>query len=234
MNAEGNAVDHQGRLITCEGATRRVTRTEIDGSVTVLADRWQGRRLNSPNDLVVAPDGSIWFTDPTYSIDGRYMGLKRPREQSGNFVYRIDGASGEVTKALDGFEQPNGICFSPDGRRLYVVDSDAALVYVFDYDLDHHKAHNGKVFIRTGTDGLRCDTDGNVWCSMGLDDPKEDGVRCYSPQGELLGKIHLPESCANLTFGGAERNRLYMRIDLCLRLVRRYPRRGRRLRGGGP
>ncbi len=212
MNANGNAVDRQGRLVTCEGVARRVTRTEVDGSISVLADRWQGKRLNSPNDLAIAPDGAIWFTDPSYSIDNSYMGLRAEREQAGNHVYRIDPGSGRVTKELDGFDQPNGICFSPDGRRLYVVDSgDLGHVRVFDFDSKTGRARGDSVFVQGWTDGLRCDTAGNVWCSMGLgDDRKEDGVRCYSPEGALLGKIHLPESCANLAFGGVQRNRLYM------------------------
>ena len=135
MNANGNTVDRQGRLVTCEHSGRRVTRTEFDGAVTVLADRWQGKRLNSPNDLTIAPDGSIWFTDPTYGIEGRYEGLKAEREQPGNYVYRIDPVTGQVTKVLDGFDQPNGICFSPDGKRLYVIDSGApGHIRVFDFD----------------------------------------------------------------------------------------------------
>jgi gluconolactonase len=214
MNANGNAVDRQGRLVTCEHSGRRVTRTEFDGTITVLADHWQGKRLNSPNDLTVALDGSIWFSDPTYGINGRYEGLKGEREQAGNYVYRIDARSGQVSKVLDGFDQPNGLCFSPDGRRLYVVDSGApSHIRVFDVDLERGRATGDKVFTGNflgGTDGLRCDVGGNVWCSMGWGDPKEDGVRCHAPDGALLGKIHLPETCANLVFGGAQRNRLYM------------------------
>lgn len=214
MNANGNTIDRQGRLITCEHAGRRVTRTEFDGTVTVLADRWQGKRLNSPNDATIAPDGSIWFTDATYGIDGRYEGLKAEREQPGNYVYRIDPGTGQVTKVLDGFDQPNGICFSPDGKRLYVIDSGApGHIRVFDFDPEHGKVRGDRVFVGMFpglTDGLRCDSEGNVWCSMGWGDPKEDGVRCYAPDATLLGKIQLPETCANLAFGGAQRNRLYM------------------------
>jgi gluconolactonase len=216
MNSNGNTIDRQGRLITCEHAGRRVTRTEFDGTITVLADRFQGKRLGSPNDVAVAPDGSIWFSDPSYGIDGRYEGLKVDREQPGNFVYRIDPRSGAVTKALDGFDQPNGICFSPDGKRAYFVDSGVTQnnIRAFDVDLASGRLSNGRVFAKDfapgNTDGLRCDTAGNVWCSMGWADPKEDGVRCYAPDGTLTGKIHLPETCANLAWGGQQRNRLYM------------------------
>lgn len=216
MNANGNTVDRQGRLITCEHAGRRVTRTEFDGSITILADKYQGKRLSSPNDVAVAPDGSLWFTDPTYGIDGRYEGLKVDREQPGNFVYRIDPKTGTVTKVLDGFDQPNGICFSPDGKRVYICDTADTRrnIRVADVDLGKGTLANGKVFVSdlspSGTDGVRCDTAGNVWCSMGWGDPKEDGVRCYAPDGTLTGKIHLPESCGNLAWGGPQRNRLYM------------------------
>lgn len=214
MNANGNTVDHQGRLVTCEHSGRRVTRTEFDGTVTVLADRWQGKRLSSPNDVTIAPDGSIWFTDATYGIDGHYEGLKAEREQPGNYVYRIDPGTGQVTKVLDGFDQPNGICFSPDGKRLYVIDSGApGHIRVFDFDPEHGKVRGDRVFVGMFpglTDGLRCDSEGNVWCSMGWGDPAEDGVRCYAPNGELIGKIHLPEGCANLCFGGRKNDRLLM------------------------
>jgi gluconolactonase len=214
MNANGATVDREGRLISCEHAARRVTRTEHDGRITVLADRWDGKRLNSPNDVAVAPDGSIWFSDPTYGLDGNYEAPKGVKEQASNNVYRIDPKSGQVAKAADGFDQPNGVAFSPDARTLYVVDSGADLVRAFETDLEHGRLGAGRVFLDKlgpgGTDGLRCDTAGNIWCSFGWGDPKEDGVRCYAPDGTLLGKINLPEVCANLTFGGALRNRLYV------------------------
>jgi gluconolactonase len=215
FNSNGNTIDRQGRLISCEHGGRRVTRTELDGTVTVVADRYNGKRLNSPNDLVVASNGSIWFTDPSLGIDRNYLGLKAAHEQEKPNVYRVDPQSGRVRVVADDFVQPNGICFSPDEKRLYVIDSgDPSHIRVFDVDVDKGEAAHSKVFAKDFapglTDGMRCDVDGNVWCSMGWGDPKEDGVRCYSPAGELLGKIHLPETCANLVFGGPLRNRLYM------------------------
>jgi gluconolactonase len=214
MNSNGNTVDREGRLVSCEHAGRRVTRTEHDGRITVLADRWDGKRLNAPNDVAVAPDGSIWFSDPTYGLDGNYEGPKGVKEQASNNVYRIDPRSGAVTKAADGFDQPNGLTFSPDARTLYVVDSGAGNVRAFETDLEHGRLGAARMFIDKqgpgGTDGLRCDTAGNIWCSWGWGDPKEDGVRCYAPDGTLLGKINLPEVAANLAFGGALRNRLYV------------------------
>jgi gluconolactonase len=219
LNSNGNTVDPQGRLVSCEHFGRRVTRTELDGTITVIADSYNGKRLNSPNDVVVASNGSIWFTDPTYGIGGNYEGLKAEPEQEKHNVYHVDPHNGTVTVVVDDFVQPNGICFSPDEKKLYVIDSGIthggpAHIRVFDVDIDKGKATNSKVFAEGFapglTDGMRCDIEGNVWCSMGWADPKEDGVRCYSPAGELLGKIHLPETCANLVFGGPLRNRLYI------------------------
>jgi gluconolactonase len=219
MNSNGNTVDPQGRLVTCEHSGRRVTRTELDGTITVIADRYNGKRLNSPNDIVVASNGSIWFTDPTYGIKGNYEGLQSEPEQAKHNVFRVDGKTGNLTVVVDDFVQPNGIALSPDEKRLYVIDTGItdggpSHIRVFDVDIDAGKASNGKVFAEGFapglTDGMRCDVDGNVWCSMGWADPKEDGVRCYSPEGQLLGKIHIPETCANLTFGGLLRNRLYI------------------------
>ena len=219
MNSNGNTVDRQGRLLTCEHAGRRVVRTEFDGGITVIADGYNGRKLNSPNDVVVASDDSIWFTDPSYGIGGNYEGLQAAQEQSTRNVYRVDARSGEVRVVIDDFTQPNGLAFSPDEQRLYVVDSGLthggpAHIRVFDVDVGSGRLTNGKVFadgFAPGfTDGLRVDVEGNVWTSMGWADPGEDGVRCYAPNGDLIGKIHLPESCANLTFGGLLRNRLYM------------------------
>ena len=219
MNSNGNTVDPQGRLVTCEHSGRRVTRTEVDGTISVIADRYNGKRLNSPNDIVVASNGSIWFTDPTYGIKGNYEGLQSEPEQDKHNVFRVDGKTGNLTVVVDDFVQPNGIALSPDEKRLYVIDTGItdggpSHIRVFDVDIDAGKASNGKVFAEGFapglTDGMRCDVDGNVWCSMGWADPKEDGVRCYSPEGQLLGKIHIPETCANLTFGGLLRNRLYI------------------------
>lgn len=218
FNANGNTLDHEGRLLSCEHGGRRIVRTEHDGTVTVLADRYDNKRFNSPNDIVVASNGSIWFTDPTYGISGSYEGLAAQPEQSKHNVFRIDAQSGGVSVVVDDFVQPNGICFSPDETKLYVIDSGieagVSHIRVFDVDIHRGTVRNSKVFVEglaPGiTDGMRADVEGNIWCSMGWGDPKEDGVRCYSPTGELLGKIHLPETCANLVFGGPLHNRLYM------------------------
>jgi gluconolactonase len=218
-NSNGSTVDRQGRLISCEHSGRRVVRFELDGTITIIADRFNGRKLNAPNDVIVASDGSIWFSDPTYGIGGNYEGLRADPEQPSRNVYRVDPRTGAVKAAIDDFVQPNGLCFSPDEKRLYIVDSGAthggpAHIRVFDVDIGSGRLTNGKVlandFLPGFTDGIRADIEGNIWCSMGWGDPREDGVRCYSPDGELLGKIHLPETCANLTFGGPLRNRLYM------------------------
>jgi gluconolactonase len=218
-NANGNTVDRQGRLITCQHSARRVVRTEFDGRIIIVADSYQGKKLNSPNDVVVASDDSIWFSDPSYGIGGNYEGLLAEQEQATRNVYRVDARSGEVTLVIDDFTQPNGLAFSPDEKRLYVVDSGLthggpAHIRVFDVDVGTGRVGNGKVFAEGFapgfTDGLRLDVEGNVWTSMGWADPREDGVRCYASDGELIGKIHLPETCANLTFGGLLRNRLYM------------------------
>jgi gluconolactonase len=218
-NSNGNTVDREGRLVSCEHGGRRVVRTEHDGTITVVADRYNGKRINSPNDVVVASNGSIWFTDPTYGSDGNYEGLKADRELDKHGVYRVDPQSGAVAMVVDDFVEPNGLCFSPDEKKLYIIDSGVthggpAHIRSFDVDIATGKVSNGKVFAEGFapglTDGVRCDAEGSVWCSMGWADPKEDGVRCYHPSGDLLGKIHLPETCANLTFGGMLRNRLYM------------------------
>ncbi|HUO22143.1 MAG TPA: SMP-30/gluconolactonase/LRE family protein [Caulobacteraceae bacterium] len=215
MNGNGNTVDREGRLITCEQGARRVTRTEHDGRLTVVAERCDGRRFNSPNDVTVASDGAIWFTDPTYGLASNYESVAGTKEQGSNAVYRVDPKSGQVAKVADGFDQPNGLCFSPDGRTLYVIDSGGPdNVRAFEVDPDSGRLGKSRVFIDKlgpgNTDGLRCDTAGNVWCSFGWGAAKEDGVRCYAPDGTLLGKINLPEPAANLTFGGALRNRLYV------------------------
>ena len=221
MNANGNTIDRQGRLITCEHAARRVTRTELDGSITVIADSHKGKKLNSPNDVIVASDGSIWFTDPRYGIMGYYEGLKAEQEQDGQNVYRVDARTGEVKIVADDFVQPNGITFSPDEKKLYVIDTgysdgpdNPSHIRVFDVDIEAGKASNGKIFAGdfkpSNSDGMRCDVEGRVWCSMGWGDPKEDGVHCFAPNGDLLGKIHIPETVANLCFGGRFRNRLYI------------------------
>ncbi len=221
MNSNGNTIDREGRLLTCEHSGRRITRTELNGSLTVIADKYQGKKLNAPNDLVVASNGTIWFTDPGYGIKGDYEGLKEPFEQDKRNVFRVDPKSGDIKVVADDFVMPNGIALSPDEKKLYVIDTgltegegNPAWIRVFDIDADAGKLSNGKVFAKDFapgfTDGMRVDTDGNVWCSMGWGDPKEDGVRCYNPEGLLIGKIYIPETVANLCFGGQQRNRLYI------------------------
>jgi gluconolactonase len=214
--ANGNTRDRQGRLVSCEHDTRRVTRTELDGRITVLIDRFQGKKLNAPNDLVVASDGAVWFTDPGYGIDGPYEGHAAEAELRRN-VYRLDPDSGRATVVADDFVRPNGLCFSPDETRLYIVDSGISHggpAHIRMFEVNGARLVNGRVFAEDFapgmTDGLRADVDGNIWCSMGWSDPGEDGVRCYAPDGELLAKIHLPEGCANLCFGGVKKNRLFM------------------------
>jgi gluconolactonase len=211
-NANGNTRDRQGRLVTCEHDARRVTRTEYDGSITVLADRYQGKRLNSPNDIVVKSDGSIWFTDPVFGISGYYEGHKDQSEVT-PAVYRLDGQTGELACVADDIEGPNGLAFSPDEKTLYVVASRANPRKLLAYDVAGDKLANGRVFIDAGPgtpDGFRVDVDGNLWCGWGMGDPALDGVRIFSPQGEPIGHIALPERCANLCFGGRYRNRLFM------------------------
>ena len=213
--SNGNTRDRDGRLITCEHDTRRVTRTEHDGTITVLIDRFEGKRLNAPNDAVVTADGAIWFTDPGYGILGNYEGhmdtLELPPQ-----VYRLDPRSGRATVVGGSFGRPNGIALSPDEKKLYVIDTGvpAAGSNIRVFDIAGERLMNDKVFIpnfgTSVTDGVRTDMAGNVWCSVGWGDPKEDGVRCYTAGGDLIGKIHLPETCANLCFGGKKKNRLFM------------------------
>jgi gluconolactonase len=221
MNSNGNTIDREGRLITCEHSGRRVTRTELDGSITIIADKYNGKKLNSPNDAVVASDGSIWFTDPIYGIGGYYEGVKAEPEQEKHNVYRVDPKSGDIKVVVDDFVEPNGITLSPDEKKLYVIDTgftdgpdNPSHIRAFDLDVGAGKVSNSKVFAEMPkpsiTDGMRCDRDGRIWCSVGWGDPNEDGVRCYTPDGDLLGKIHIPETVANLCFGGQQRNRLYI------------------------
>jgi gluconolactonase len=204
LKANGNTVDREGRLYTCEEGGRRVTRTEHDGAITVIVDSYDGKKLNSPNDIVVASNGSVWFTDPTF-------GLNVEKEQEKRNVFRVDGKTGEIAVVVDDFDQPNGILFSPDEKKLYIID--VSNIRVFDVDIDTGKLTSDKVFAKDFpgySDGMRCDSEGNVWCSMGYGNPRESGVHCYAPDGSLIGKIHLPESVTNLAFGGALRNRLFI------------------------
>ncbi|MBI1778030.1 MAG: SMP-30/gluconolactonase/LRE family protein [Proteobacteria bacterium] len=214
-NANGNTRDRQGRLITCEHDSRRVTRTEPDGSITVLADRFEGKKLNSPNDVVVKSDGSIWFTDPTFGIMHYYEG-HLDRSETEPAVYRIDPVSGAIAKAVDGIPGPNGLAFSPDERVLYIVASRAEPNrQILAYDVvDGVKLAKGRVLIDAGPggtpDGFRVDVDGNLWCGWGMGTAEFDGVRVFNARGVPIGHIALPERCANVCFGSRYRNRLFM------------------------
>ncbi len=213
-NSNGNTRDRQGRLVTCEHRGRRVTRTENDGSITVLMDHYQGRKLNSPNDVVVKSDGSIWFTDPVFGILGYYEGEKAEPELPA-VVYRIDGQTGEASVVADDVDGPNGLAFSPDESILYVVASRAQPTRkIVAYDVvGGTKLANQRVFIDAGPgtpDGFRVDIHGNLWCGWGMGDPELDGVRIFNNAGAPIGHIALPERCANLCFGGRWRNRLFM------------------------
>ncbi|WP_306120177.1 MULTISPECIES: SMP-30/gluconolactonase/LRE family protein [unclassified Roseitalea] len=211
-NANGNTRDAQGRLVTCEHLGRRVTRTEHDGTVTVIADSHQGRRLNSPNDVVVAADGAIWFTDPTYGIDMDYEGARAESEIGASHLYRVDPGTGAVKAAGTDFVKPNGLAFSADGTELFVADTGATHVdngprHIRRFSVDGDRLSGGDVFAECDNglfDGFRIDVHGNVWTSAG------DGVHCYAPDGALLGKIAVPEVVANVCFGGARRNRLFI------------------------
>jgi gluconolactonase len=211
--ANGNTRDRQGRLVSCEHGGRRVSRTEYDGTITTVMDSFEGKRLNSPNDVVVKSDGSIWFTDPTFGILGWYEGYKAESELSAA-IWRVDGQTGKATMVADDVLGPNGLAFSPDESKLYVIESRASprKVRVFDVQ-DGGKLTNNRVFIDAGPgspDGFRVDVDGNLWCGWGMGDPALDGVRIFNPAGEPIGHIQLPERCANLCFGGRYRNRLFM------------------------
>jgi len=214
-NANGHTVDRQGRLLSCEHAGRCVSRIEHDGKRTVLADKFQDRRLNSPNDLVVKSDGSIWFTDPTYGIDSHYEGDAVQSEIGVSNVYRIDPDTGAVKAVITDMVKPNGLAFSPDEHQLYVADTGASHVPDGPRHLRRYALHadgrsvqaDGPVFARTDTgffDGLRVDRHGNVWSSAA------DGVHCLAPDGTLLGKVRVPEVVANVCFGGPKRNRLFI------------------------
>jgi len=211
-NPDGSTRDRQGRLITCELGSRTLTRTEHDGTVTVLAAAFEGTRLTGANDVVVKSDGSIWFSDNGAGIRGNYLGHKGTPELPFR-VYRIDGRTGALTIAIDDMQRPNGLAFSPDESRLYVVDTPAEpkTTHVYDITENGTKAVNGRVFFATPgwADGIRCDTEGNVWCGF-TGGEGEDGVAIFAPDGKLIGRILLPERCANVCFGGVKRNRLFM------------------------
>ena len=212
--ANGNTRDRQGRLVTCEHGGRRVTRTEHDGTITVLMDRFEGKRLNSPNDVVVKSDGSIWFTDPPFGLLGDYEGTRAEQELPQN-IYRLDPATGRATVLDDSVAGPNGLAFSPDERVLYVVESRASPRNILAYDVsgDGTRITGRRVLINAGPgtpDGFRLDEDGNLWCGWGMGTPELDGVMVFSAGGEPIGRVQLPERCANLCFGGPKRNRLFM------------------------
>lgn len=219
-NSNGNTFDFEGRQLSCEHGGRRVVRYEHDGTVTVIAERIGRARLNSPNDVVVHPDGSIWFTDPSYGIRGDYEGTRAESETT-EAVYRVDGQTGRVALVSDDVSQPNGLCFSPDYTKLYVADTGAPREIKV-WDVEGVQLRNGRRFVQldvpgTGTpsaaDGIRCDVDGNLWAGA------RPGVQVIAPDGQRIGMIRLPELCANVCFGGARRNRLFMAASQSLYAV---------------
>ena len=218
--ANGHTRDRHGRLLTCEHGARRVTRTEYDGTITVIADRFDGKPLNSPNDIVCKSDGSIWFTDPPFGILGYYEGYAATPELPTN-VYRVDGKTGQLTVAIADVNRPNGLAFSPDESKLYIVESGASprLIHVCDVVDGGTRLANKRPFIDAGAgtpDGFRVDVDGNLWCGWGMGQEGLDGVSIFDPNGTLIGRIDLPERCANVCFGGAYRNRLFMAASTSL------------------
>jgi gluconolactonase len=213
--ANGNTRDRQGRLVTCLHGGRSVIRTEYDGAITVLADRHDGKRLNSPNDVVVKSDGSIWFSDPPFGLFGYYEGYKAEPELPITRVYRVDGATGALSVVADDVNGPNGLAFSPDESLLYVVESRATPRTIVAYDVvGGTRLANKRKVIDAGPagtpDGFRVDVDGNLWCGWGMGEPGLDGVHVFNPDGRLIGRIDLPERAANVCFGGLQRNRLFM------------------------
>lgn len=214
--ANGNTRDRQGRLLTCEHGGRRIIRTEHDGTITTLADRFEGKRLNSPNDIVCKSDGTIWFTDPPFGILGDYEGY-RAEPELGQFVYRLDPDSGRLDAVATDVQGPNGLAFSPDEKILYVVESRGVpnrKFVAFDVSDGGRKLTNRRVLIDAGPggtpDGFRVDVDGNLWCGWGMGSDALDGVMVFAPDGAPIGRVALPERCANLCFGGIKRNRLFM------------------------
>ena len=230
-NSNGNTFDAQGRQLSCEHATRRVVRYELDGKITVLAEKFEGKPLNAPNDIVVHPDGGVWFTDPGYGSMGDYEGNKGPLEIK-EAVYRID-PGGKIEKVSTDADKPNGLCFSPDYKKFYLVDTGTpGNILVYDL-VDGKKLGKAKEFVNMkagwvvsadgiitrgagkalaagGSDGIRCDVDCNVWSSAGWAGDGYNGVHIFNPEGTIIGQIKLPETAANIAFGGPKRNRLFI------------------------
>ncbi|HSB88081.1 MAG TPA: SMP-30/gluconolactonase/LRE family protein [Ilumatobacteraceae bacterium] len=215
--SNGHILDGQGRLLSCHHGLRQVTRTEHDGSITTLADGYEGRRLNSPNDVVAHSDGSIWFTDPSYGIDSDYEGHRSDSEIGGCYVFRIEPTSGELRVVADDFVRPNGLAFSLDERKLYIVDSRLNHIRLFDVS-ERGELSGGDVWAECskggGFDGIRLDDQGRVWAA------EVDGVHCFDADGTLIGRLLLPERVANLTFGGLQRNRLFITATTSLYSIR--------------
>lgn len=218
--SNGNTFDYQGRQLSCEHGGRRVVRYEPDGTVTVIADKFEGKRLNSPNDIAVHPDGGIWFTDPPYGIIGNYEGFRAEKELK-EAVYRVDGKTGQMEKLIDEMSGPNGICFSPDYKKVYVADTGTGRE-IRVWDIDGKTVRYGKRFVQldvpgsgapAAADGIRCDSDGNIWAGA------RPGVQVITSGGERIGMIRLPENCANICFGGTKRNRLFMAASQSLYVV---------------